>query len=145
MTAASQITEARSRNILIIENDTDLLELLEEIFVHEGFQVRCLQETDDILRVLEDFNADLILVDYLLPGINGGELCAQVKRNSQTSHIPVIILSAYSQVLLSLGSYGCNAFVAKPFELKELVKEVNDCIADPSRLFDGKHLEKSRS
>jgi CheY-like chemotaxis protein len=67
--------------------------------------------TDDIFALIEKFNPDLIILDYILNGINGGELCHQVKHNSKTSLIPVIIYSAYTKVIQSLGDYGCDAFV----------------------------------
>jgi len=94
---------------------------------------------------MEDFKPDIVLVDYLLPGINGGELCAQLKRDPSTKHIPVVIFSAYSQVLLSLGSYGCNAFISKPFELSSLLNQINKCLENPSKIFTEKEFDKKTS
>lgn len=71
-----------------------------------------------------DFKPDLVLLDYLLPGINGGELCGQIKRHQAFSKIPVIIYSAYPKVLTSLGDYGCDLFLPKPFDLDELAKHI---------------------
>lgn len=143
MTDTPEIKDLKSKNILIIENDDGLVELLEELFNYEGYQVRCHQQTDDIFALMEDFKPDVVLLDYLLPGINGGELCAQLKRDASTKHIPVIIFSAYPQVLLSLGSYGCNAFISKPFELSGLLKQINECIANPDKLFTAKEFGRS--
>lgn len=124
-----------SKKILIIENDEGLLDLLTELFNYKGFEVRTYQGADDINDLLKGFLPDIFLIDYLLPGINGGELCAQLKKNPSTQHIPVIIFSAYSQVMLSLGSYGCNAFISKPFELEGLLSTIAECLADPTKLF----------
>lgn len=142
MTELSPIIERKSKNILIIENDEGLVELLEELFSYEGYQVRCYREADDIFSLMEDFAPDIVLIDYLLPGINGGELCAQLKREPSTKHIPVIIFSAYSQVLLSLGSYGCNAFVSKPFELSSLLNQISKCLENPMKIFTTEGFEK---
>lgn len=142
MTELSPIIERKSKSILIIENDEGLVELLEELFNYEGYQVRCYKEADDISSLMEDFTPDIVLIDYLLPGINGGELCAQLKREPSTKHIPVIIFSAYSQVLLSLGSYGCNAFISKPFELSSLLDQINKCLENPLKVFTGVGFEK---
>ncbi|WP_276090349.1 response regulator [Pedobacter sp. JY14-1] len=122
------------KRILIIENDQSLLQLLEEIFEGNGYQTYAYQHVDDIFAVFDKHKPDVVLLDYLLPGINGGELCAQLKREPTTANVPVVICSAYPQVLLSLGSYGCNAFVAKPFEINYLLREVEDCIANPERV-----------
>lgn len=145
MIELSEKKERKSQNILIIENDDDLVELLEELFNYEGYQVRCYKETNDIFSLMEDFTPDIVLLDYLLPGINGGELCAQLKRDPSTKHIPVVIFSAYSQVLLSLGSYGCNAFIAKPFELTSLLNQINKCLENPLKIFTEKGFDKKAS
>jgi CheY-like chemotaxis protein len=142
MTELSPIIERKSKSILIIENDEGLVELLEELFNYEGYKVRCYKEADDISSLMEDFTPDIVLIDYLLPGINGGELCAQLKREPSTKHIPVIIFSAYSQVLLSLGSYGCNAFISKPFELSSLLDQISKCLENPTKVFTGEGFEK---
>jgi two-component system response regulator VicR len=133
-----KMKELAPKRILIIENDKGLMDLLYEIFKEEGFVVQCEQDVEDIFPIVREFSPDVVLMDYLLPGINGGELCAQLKREASTKHIPVVICSAYPQVLLSLGSYGCNAFIAKPFEVGDMIAEVEDCLANPDRIFAGK-------
>nr|WP_068889650.1 response regulator [Pedobacter panaciterrae] len=145
MTELSEKKERKPKNILIIENDDGLVELLEELFNYEGYHVRCYKETDDVFSLMEDFTPDIVLLDYLLPGINGGEVCAQLKREPSTKHIPVVIFSAYSQVLLSLGSYGCNAFISKPFELTSLLDQINKCLENPLEIFTTKGPEKRAS
>ncbi|WP_316789510.1 response regulator [Pedobacter frigoris] len=132
-----------SKSILIIENDEGLVEMLTELFEYEGFIVRSYKEAEDVFELIQDFTPDIVLLDYLLPKINGGELCAQLKKNPLTKHIPVIICSAYPQVLLSLGSYGCNAFISKPFELSELLLKINACLKNPSEIFTTDTRKKS--
>jgi two-component system response regulator VicR len=134
----------KPKRILIIENDESLLEVLEEIFKDEGYETRCCGQVDDIFKLADDFKPDLVLLDYLLPGINGGELCAQLKKDPQTMHIPVVICSAYPQVMLSLGSYGCNAFISKPFELSAIVTQIEDCIKNPDKVFSGRYQRSAR-
>jgi DNA-binding response OmpR family regulator len=114
-----------SKRILILDNDPGVLNVMQDILNYEGFDVKTLADTDDIFRWINDYNPDLVMLDYLLDGINGGEICAQIKKNPQTSGLPVIIISAYSRVLLSLGTYGCNEFIAKPFELSDFVQKIN--------------------
>src|SRR5215217_3525319 len=130
--------EHRSKTILIIENDDSLMHLLQALFQDAGFKTYCVQHVDDIFALVEHSNPDVILLDYLLPGINGGELCAQLKREPSTRQIPVVICSAYPQVMLSLGNYGCNAFIAKPFEIDDMIFQVEDCLKNPEKAFTGK-------
>jgi DNA-binding response OmpR family regulator len=124
--------------ILIIENDEDLCAILAELFLQAGFVYKIYSETVDIIPLVKEFDPDLVLLDYLLPLINGGELCCQIKRNKIIHNLPVIIYSAFSRVLLSLGDYGCNAFVAKPFDLNYLLKKI-DKLAKEYQYIKGKY------
>lgn len=124
-----------SYKILLIENDEKLVEVLREILENAGHQLHVLPETYDIRPIVTEFKPDLVLLDFLLPGINGGELCSQLKRMEQYQHIPVIIMSAFPRVMLSLGDYGCNAFIAKPFDLNNLLEQIEECIHEPDRSF----------
>jgi CheY-like chemotaxis protein len=114
-----------SKRLLIIDNDAEVLNVMQEALVYEGFEVKIQEEANDIFEVIEDYQPDLIMIDYILNGINGGETCNEIKVNPITRHIPVVIVSAYSKVILSLGNYRSDAFLAKPFGLDELVQVVN--------------------
>ncbi|WP_158828185.1 response regulator [Mucilaginibacter lacusdianchii] len=113
-----------SKRILILDNDPGILDVMQDILHYEGFEVKAISDTDNIFKNITDYKPDLVMLDYLLDGINGGELCAQIKKNPSTSEIPVVIISAYSRVLLSLGLYGCDVFIAKPFELNDFVEKI---------------------
>ncbi len=117
--------------LLIVDDDSALVEVLEELFNEVGYQVKAINTVENILPVIADFQPDLVLLDYLLPFVNGGELCSQIKRNRSTCQIPVIIFSAYPKVLLSLGDYGCDAFIAKPFDLDSLLFHIEKCLEHP--------------
>lgn len=114
--------------ILIVDDDSALTEVLEELFNQIGYRTKAVNCVDNIIKLILEFQPDLILLDYLLPFVNGGELCSQIKRNKSTSHLPVIIFSAYPKVLLSLGDYGCDAFIAKPFDLDSLIFHIEKCL-----------------
>ena len=113
-----------SKKILIVDDQNDTLDLLKEIFEDEGYEVTALPYTEDIIRSITQHQPDLVMLDFLLAGINGVELCHQLKTNSLSAHIPVIMLSGYPRVLESLGSYGADAFIAKPFDLAHLTETV---------------------
>lgn len=122
-------------SILIVENDDKLVEILNEFLPEQGYRVKFLPQAYDIRPIVKEYKPDLVLLDFLLPGVNGGELCSQIKRSEQLSHIPVIIFSAFPKVMLSLGDYGCNAFIAKPFDLSELISQIEACMNEPERIY----------
>jgi len=108
------------KTILIIDDHQDILEMMKDILEPEGYRVITLTQVDDILKTVQNLSPYLILLDFLLPGINGGEFCAQLKKDPLTSHIPIIFLSAHTRVLDSLGHYGYDDFIAKPFNIDQL-------------------------
>lgn len=117
--------EIRKPRVLVIENDKDLCDVLEELFKQEQYEYKMFAEATDIVAIVQDFQPDVVLLDYLLPVGNGGELCGQLKRNPMTSDIPVLIYSAFPKVILSLGNYGSDGFISKPFDLNYLVKQID--------------------
>lgn len=117
-----------SKKILILDDSDDILEVMKDVLEMEGYEIKAINYTDDICKAAMAFNADLVILDYILFGINGGELCHMLKTNPVTSHIPVVMVSAYPRVLESLGNYGSDAFIAKPFDLIDIVNTVKGCL-----------------
>lgn len=124
----------KNLNILLVEDDESLTDILTELFSEEGYQIRCIGGAEDILPLIDQFHPDLVLLDYVLPKVNGGELCSQIKKHRDFCSIPVIIYSAFSRVLLSLGDYGCDVFMEKPFDLNELLGKIEKLTARHSRV-----------
>lgn len=108
------------KKVLIVDNDPDVLDALQDILNYEGYEIKGITHTDDIFSLVAQYNPDIILLDYILNGINGGELCHQIKASPATTKLPVILLSAYPRILKSLDYYGCDAFIAKPFDMSDL-------------------------
>jgi len=122
-----------SKRILIVEDDEGILNLLKEVLEKEGFEViglAGLNYTESIIKTIGKQKADLVILDFLLPVRNGGELCHEIKRSPLTALVPVIMLSAFPRVIQSLGNYGADVFIAKPFDIHELLNAVHSCFDD---------------
>src|ERR1700744_288011 len=117
-----------SKKILIIEDDEDILQVLETVLVHNDYSVQGLERTDDILKSVEQYKPDLVLTDYLLSGTNGGKTSQQIKSQKDPCHIPVILISAYPELAVSLGHFGFDAFITKPFDINVLVNKIGELI-----------------
>jgi CheY-like chemotaxis protein len=102
--------------------------MLKDFFESCGYETYTNNNASDVFEIVEQKQPDLILLDYLLKGINGGEICHQLKTSHIARHIPVMLLSAYPRVLLSLGLYGCDRFIPKPFDLSMLTDEVKQLL-----------------
>src|ERR1700743_785476 len=117
-----------AKQILIIEDDEDILQVLETVLEYNDFTVKGLNRTDDILQSVADYKPDLVLTAYLLSGTNGGKICQQIKSHKETCHIPVILISAYPELAASLGNFGFDAFITKPFDINILVKRIKELV-----------------
>ena len=95
----------------------------------EGFDVKCCDDASLVPEVVYDYDPDLILLDIMLNGIDGREICRDLKNTGETSHIPIIMISA-SHTLFNGRDKECDAedFIAKPFEITELVSKVGKYI-----------------
>lgn len=115
--------------ILVVEPDPGIGEMLCELFGQEGYECKVEGECSSIIPLMESFRPDLVLIEYLLPNVNGGELCLQIKGDQRCSRVPVVLYSAYPQILWSVEDYGCDGFLAKPFDIDELVLTVERLVA----------------
>ena len=116
------------RKILIIDDDYAVLEILNEWLSEDGFEVNAVPETNNVFDLIKKFNPSLVIVDYLLKGLNGGELCQQIKRSAKFKKLPVIIFSAFPENVLSLDRFQCDLFIQKPFDLYLLTRKINELI-----------------
>jgi len=113
------------KRILVLDDDIAVLEAIEIALKYEGYEVFTLGHTYNIFKTLDDYRPELLLIDFVLGGVTGGELCRRLKDNSDTMHIPVIIVSAYPQSSRDLNNCGCDYFIQKPFSLEELYAGIN--------------------
>jgi two-component system phosphate regulon response regulator PhoB len=113
-------------NILVIEDEPDIAEVIQYNLGREGYRVEVVGDGEVALeRVLRDA-PDLVLLDLMLPGLDGVELCRRLKEDPVTRAVPVIMVTAKSEesdVVLGLG-VGADDYVAKPFSPRELTARV---------------------
>ncbi|WP_164849845.1 response regulator transcription factor [Mucilaginibacter limnophilus] len=119
------------KKVLMLDNDPEILEVMKFALTYEEYEVVTVNKTECMFLVLKDFNPDIILIDYLLDGINGGDVCNLLKSSEQYSHIPIIMLSAYYRVIEMLGNYNCDIFISKPFDLSKLLQTITGLIDNP--------------
>jgi two-component system response regulator VicR len=117
------------KKLLIIEDDTDILSILDYIFQEEGYKV-VLSETGVEAKHLAEIKPDLILLDLRLTtfGREGVEICACIKSQAATQHIPVILLSAEADIKEVCRECGANDYLSKPFDIEQLAQKVKDLI-----------------
>ncbi len=114
------------KRILVVDDEADIRELLKYNLEQEGFLVETIEDGEKASAFLKSNRVDLILLDLMLPGFPGLELCKQMKRNAQTESIPIIMISAKSSetdVIVGL-ELGADDYITKPFSPKEVVARI---------------------
>ena len=111
------------QKILIVDDDNNIAELVSLYLTKECFDTRIANDGEEALSLFASYEPNLILLDLMLPGIDGNEVCRRIRR---TSDIPIIMVSAKGEVfdkVLGL-ELGADDYIIKPFDSKELVARV---------------------
>ncbi len=111
------------QKILIVDDDTNISELISLYLTKECFETMCVEDGEAALDAFKTFKPNLILLDLMLPGMDGYQVCREIRKTSQT---PIIMLSAKGEVfdkVLGL-ELGADDYIIKPFDTKELVARV---------------------
>jgi len=113
-------------SILIVDDTPDNVRLLSTILTKQGYQVRKALNGQRAIATVQEFPPNLILLDVMMPDMNGYEVCAQLKASPKTSSIPVIFLSALDDVLDKVKAFDVGAvdYITKPFQNKEVLARV---------------------
>jgi two-component system phosphate regulon response regulator PhoB len=121
-----------SQRIMIVEDDHHVATLLRYNLEAAGFVVEHHVCGRDIVRRIEEEAPDLVLLDWMLPGISGIELCRRIRRLKDGAELPIIMLTA--RTANGDGEFarmvGANAFLTKPFEISEVLSKAR-CLLDP--------------
>ena len=114
---------AEKQRILIVDDDYNIAELISLYLTKECFETKIVGDGEEALRVFPEFQPNLILLDLMLPGIDGYQVCREIRAKSST---PIIMLSAKGEVfdkVLGL-ELGADDYIMKPFDSKEMVARV---------------------
>lgn len=114
---------AAKQKILIVDDDNNIAELISLYLTKECFDTKIVNDGEEALKAFEQYNPNLILLDLMLPGIDGYQVCRELR---STSQVPIIMLSAKGEIfdkVLGL-ELGADDYVVKPFDAKEVVARV---------------------
>lgn len=114
---------AEKQRILIVDDDANIAELISLYLMKECYETMIVGDGEEALRVFPEFKPNLVLLDLMLPGIDGYQVCRELRTSSQ---VPIIMLSAKGEVfdkVLGL-ELGADDYIMKPFDSKEMVARV---------------------
>jgi signal transduction histidine kinase/ligand-binding sensor domain-containing protein/CheY-like chemotaxis protein/AraC-like DNA-binding protein len=117
-------------NILLVEDNRELLELMRKM-LSKQYSILTAENGMEALNYVKENKTDIIISDVLMPGMDGLELCREMKKDLKTSHIPIILLTAKNNTQDRIDCYnaGADGYITKPFDLKVLEARINNFIA----------------
>lgn len=118
--------EGNKRKILVVDDEEDITDLVRYHLEAEGFVVETINDPNHILGVGRDFEPDLFILDILMPGLNGIQICRMIRADKRFKHVPVVFLTAKAESedrILGLET-GADDYICKPFNIKELVLRI---------------------
>jgi len=138
------------KKIVLIEDDADLFALLKYNLEKEGFALKGLQSGVGALELCRGYDPDLVLLDIMLPGSDGLEICKAMRTDPDLAHVPIIFLTARASeadriVGLELGA---NDYVVKPFFIRELIARIKlqfRNLSTPARVLKAGGIELDRT
>jgi phosphate regulon transcriptional regulator PhoB len=115
-----------TKKILIVDDEPDIVELISYNLKKEGFHISTAQDGEEALTKVRTGHLDLIILDLMLPGIHGIELCRILRNNPKTAHVPIIMLTAKGEESDKVRGLetGADDYMTKPFSPKELIARV---------------------
>ena len=113
------------KRVLVVDDNADILDIVRIFLESNGYEVFTTSKGDEILHDVVTYSPQIILLDVYLRGSNGVEICNQLKANSSTRHIPIIMFSAQTNDYLILRKCAADDFIAKPFDEKILVEKID--------------------
>lgn len=122
-----QVLQTGKKRLLIVDDDVEIVELMVDVLGRDGrFDIKTASTGYDAGIMTQKFNPDLILLDYMLPDVNGNIVCKTIKENPEFSNTRIIIISGViNQIEIDdLLKAGAEAFMKKPFSITELIDKI---------------------
>lgn len=119
--------ESGKRKALVVDDDQDLVDLMQDVLESDGrFEVRCANNGFDAGMMVKEYRPDVIILDVMLPDINGKEVCQRVRSDSTMDDVKIICISGMVEAdkIDDLRAAGANEFIQKPFEMEFVLQRV---------------------
>lgn len=119
--------------ILIVDDDESILDAVSLILEESGFDVDTTFKGEETYAKISQFNPNLILLDVLMSGSDGRQICQKLKQQQETKKIPIIMISAHPTAKEGAVQCGANDFLAKPFDTDVLITKINHLLQLPQQ------------
>ena len=110
--------------ILVVDDDPDIGTMIKMMLEYKGYNVTVTDRGDQAEELLQNDGFDLMIMDMLLSGVNGIDVCSRIKQNKATSGIPVMMISAHPNAKEICMQAGADEFISTPFDMEEMFSKI---------------------
>lgn len=112
------------KKILVVDDDSGIGEMLKTLLEFYDYNVTVTAKPEDTERLILQKDIDLVMLDMLISGVDGTDICSRLRKSPETQDIPVLMMSALHDAGHKCREAGANDFIAKPFEMEDLVAKI---------------------
>jgi len=118
----------KKEKILVLDDDPDIGTMIKMMLEYKGYSVTVSDRAEQANEILRTDEVDLIIMDMLLSGVNGTDLCSELKKDSSLAHTPVIMISAHPNAKEICLQAGADEFISKPFDMQDILSKIDHLI-----------------
>ncbi len=121
-----------SKKILLVEDEQEIVEMIQMALEARGYEVMAAYDGSEGLRMATEKKPDLILLDIIMPGLNGYQVCRELKNHPSTRETPIIYLTAKGQETDKFWGFetGAAEYIVKPFEMGDLIEKMEEALQE---------------
>ncbi len=117
-----------SKRILVIDDDPDIGLMIKMMLEFRGYWVIVIERAEKTHEIILRNRIELVIMDMLLSGVNGVDICREIKQAEDTTHVPVIMISAHPNARDICLKAGADEFISKPFEMEDILSKIRSLV-----------------
>ena len=114
--------------VLVVDDDSGIGEMLKTLLEFNGYEVTVTEQPHETAEIIQKENIDIVMLDMLISGVNGTDVCADLRENRATAETPILMMSALHDAGDRCRNAGADDFIAKPFEMEELISKIEEIL-----------------
>ncbi len=121
-------SEGTAHTILVVDDDPDISMMLKLMLEYKGYSVSILSKPEEAVEALEEGHFSMVIIDMLLSGVSGTDICAQIRQNQKTSGAAILMISAHPNAREICLQSGADDFISKPFDMNDILARINNLV-----------------
>ena len=111
--------------ILVLDDDPDICIMIKMVLDYYGYDAMDAENEETARKIISSSHVDLLIMDMLLSGVDGTDICRQLKQDKETSSIPILMFSAHPTAKETCLAAGADDFISKPFEMNDMMDKIS--------------------